>query len=68
MSQTNEETLQLWRKQCRRQMKRPLSARLKYGFVRVRNRDHANRSFATMSEYRAWCEKHQPSCLGYGRA
>lgn len=68
MPQTNEETLQLWREQCRRQMKRPLSARLKYGFVRVSNRDHTNRSFATMSEYRAWCEQHQPSYLGYGHA
>lgn len=67
MPQTDEETLQLWREQCRRQMKRPLSARLKYGFVRVANREHTNRSFGTMDEYRAWCAT-QPSYLGYGRA
>lgn len=59
---------QLWREQCRRQIARQLSARLKYGFVRARNREHINRSFTTMSEYRAWCEQHHPAYLGYGRA
>ena len=68
MPQKTEETLLLWREQCRRQMQRPLSARLKYGFVQVSNRERTNRSFATMNEYREWCEQHQPSYLGYGRA
>ena len=49
-------------------MKRPLSARLKYGFVRAANREQVNRSFATMADYRAWCEQNMPSYLGYGRA
>lgn len=68
MPQTDEATLQLWREQCRRQLRRPMSARLKYGFVATANRERVNRSFTTMSEYRAWCESHQPSYLGYGAA
>ena len=68
MPHTEEQTLELWREQCRRQMKRPLSARLKYGFVRTANREQVNRSFATMADYRAWCEQNMPTYLGYGRA
>lgn len=68
MLQTDEQTLREWREQCRRQMQRPMSARLKYGFVGAANREKVNRSFQTMSEYRAWCESHLPSYLGYGSA
>lgn len=68
MPQTDEETLRAWREQCHRQMQRPMSARLKYGFVAVANRERINRSFQTMSDYRAWCESHLPSYLGYGPA
>jgi hypothetical protein len=68
MAQTDEETKQLWREQCRRQMKRPMSARLKYGFVVARDRERVNRVFDTMSDYRAWCESNLPSYLGYERA
>ena len=68
MPQSDDETMKLWREQCRRQMQRPVSARIKYGFVAAANRDRINRSFDTMSEYRAWCEKELPAWLGYGRA
>jgi len=68
MPQTETKTMDLWREQCRRQMRRPLSARLKYGFVRAANREQVNRSFATMAEYRAWCEENLPSYLGYAPA
>lgn len=68
MPQTDEQTRQLWREQCRRQLRRPLSARLKYGFVAASGRERVNRVFEKMSDYRAWCERNQPSYLGYGRA
>lgn len=68
MPQSDEETLRLWREQCRRQLQRPMSARLRYGFVGASQRDRTNRSFATMREYRRWCEEHYPTYLGYGSA
>ena len=68
MPRTDEETMQLWREQCRCQLRRPLSDRLKYGFVAVANRERINRSFDSLSAYRAWCEANLPSYLGYGRA
>ncbi len=68
MHQSNEETMKLWREQCRRQMARPMSARLKYGFVARSNRDRENRVFDSMEEYRNWCEVNFPDYLGYGRA
>ena len=60
-----------WRAQCRRQLARPLAARLKYGFVRTYKPvldDAPSRVFETMAEYRAWCERALPKWLGYGRA
>ena len=60
--------MRLWREQCRRQLQRPMSARLKYGFVAAAHRERINRSFDTMHDYRAWCEQNLPSYLGYGRA
>lgn len=50
--------------------RRPLSQRLKYAFIKTYKPvldDASYRSFDTMAEYRAWCEKHLPSWLGYGR-
>ena len=68
MPQTDEQTRQLWREQCRRQLRRPLNARIKYGFVAASGRERVNRVFEKMSDYRAWCERSLPSYLGYGRA
>ena len=68
MPQSEAETTRQWREQCRRQMQRSLDERLKYGFVAAVRTDRTNRSFATMSEYRRWCEEHYPSYLGYGTA
>lgn len=68
MHHTDEQTRELWREQCRRQLRRPMSARLKYGFVSAANRERVNRSFATMKEYREWCERSLPAYLGYGSA
>jgi hypothetical protein len=60
-----------FREQCRRQMKRPLDLRIKYGFYHVHKPvldDAPWRSFDSMAEYRARCEANLPDYLGYKRA
>ena len=57
-----------FREQCRRQMRRSLDLRIKYGFYRVHKPvvdDAPWRSFDSMAEYRAWCEKNLPEYLGF---
>lgn len=44
--------------------------RLRYAFIHTYKPvldDAPYRAFATMGEYRTWCERHVPSWLGYGR-
>lgn len=62
---------QVWIEQCRDQMQRDLTSRIKYGFCHVHKPvldDAPFRSFATMAEYRDWCERNLPEYLGYRRA
>lgn len=50
--------------------RRPLAQRLRYAFVKTYKPvldDATYRSFASMEEYRKWCETALPSWLGYGR-
>jgi hypothetical protein len=50
--------------------RRPLSQRLRYAFIRTYKPvldDASYRSFDTMEEYRAWCERELPEWLGYAR-
>ena len=57
-----------FRDQCRRQLRRTLQDRIKYGFCLVYKPvldDAPYRTFATMAEYRAWCEANLPEYLGY---
>jgi len=71
MKHTDQQAEKLFREQCRRQMARPLKDRLKYGFARVHRPvldDAPWRAFATMAEYRAWCEANLPDYLGFKRA
>jgi hypothetical protein len=71
MKLTDEQTLEQFRDQCRRQMDRPLALRLKYGFFRTYKPvldDSPWRAFDTMSEYRAWCEGNLPAYLGFKRS
>jgi len=71
MKLTDEQTLEQFREQCRRQMDRPLTLRLKYGFCRTYKPvldDAPWRAFNTMAEYRAWCEGNLPAYLGFQRA
>ena len=58
-----------FREQCRRQMQRPLATRIRYGFCRRRSEpgEATTRAFATMAEYRAWCEANLPDYLGLRR-
>ena len=66
--QPNED--EAWRDQCRDQLGRDVVTRIKYGFCHVYKPvldDVPFRAFATMAEYRAWCERSLPAYLGYGR-
>ncbi|MBS1828900.1 MAG: hypothetical protein JST93_26595 [Acidobacteria bacterium] len=50
--------------------RRPLPLRIRYSFIRTYKPvldDAPFRSFATMDDYRRWCEENLPSWLGYGR-
>lgn len=58
----------LFREQCRRQMQRPLEARMKYGFCRVSRPGldaRAARVFPSTRAYREWCAANLPAYLGY---
>ena len=66
----NRPDLEDFRRQCVRQLARPVSARIRYGFFRNPNpvRDsNQNRSFGSMSEYRRFCEESYPEYFGYAR-
>lgn len=59
---------QAFREQCRRQMARPLEARMKYGFCRVHRPvldTPGVRTFSSTREYREWCAAHLPAYLGF---
>lgn len=58
----------LFREQCRRQMRRPLEARMKYGFCRVSRPGldpPTTRVFPSTRAYREWCAANLPAYLGY---
>jgi len=62
------EEAQAFREQCRRQMARPVTARMKYGFCRVSRpvpATPATRIFPTTQAYREWCAANLPAYLGY---
>lgn len=57
-----------FKEQCRRQLKRTLEQRLKYGFFRQYKPvldDAPARTFETMKEYREWADENLPRYLGY---
>lgn len=62
---------QAWAIQCREQLQRDVVTRIKYGFCHVHKPvldDAPLRAFATMAEYRRWCEESLPAYLGYRSA
>ena len=64
----DEAEAQAFREQCRRQMARPVSTRMKYGFCRVIRPvfdTPATRIFPSTEAYREWCVKNLPPYLGY---
>jgi hypothetical protein len=59
-----------WWREFEAMAKRPLKDRINYGFIRTYKPvldDAPYRSFATMEEYRQWCEASLPKWLGYAR-
>jgi hypothetical protein len=59
-----------WLEEFEAAARRPLEQRMKYAFIRTYKPvldDATYRSFETMAEYRAWCERELPDWLGYGR-
>lgn len=70
VEQTEDKGWRDFRDQCRRQMRRPMEQRIKYGFCRIYKPvldDAPWRAFTTMQEYRAWCEAKLPDYLGFKR-
>ena len=62
--------LREWRQEFDAAARRPLKTRLRYAFVHTYKPvldDARYRSFDTMAEYRAWCERELPPWLGYGQ-
>jgi len=62
---------QAFREQCRRQMARPLEARMKYGWCRVIRPvldTPGNRIFSSTADYREWCSANLPAYLGFQSA
>lgn len=50
--------------------RRPLAQRMRYAFIKTYKPvmdDARYRSFESMADYRAWCERELPEWLGYGR-
>ena len=57
-----------FREQCRRQLKRSLEQRLRYGFFRNYKPvldDEPIRVFDTMKQYRDWADRELPRYLGF---
>ncbi|TMA36382.1 MAG: hypothetical protein E6J79_13290 [Deltaproteobacteria bacterium] len=69
MEPTPEE-LREWQAEFEAAARRPLRTRLRYAFISTYKPvldDARYRAFDSMAAYRAWCEAHLPSWLGYGR-
>jgi hypothetical protein len=70
-TENERSTLSDFREQCRRQIRRNLSDRIKYGFCLVYKPvldDAPYQAFGSTAEYRAWCDTNLPVYLGYRQA
>jgi hypothetical protein len=59
-----------WLEEFEAAARRPLETRLRYALVHTYKPvldDAPFRAFASMEEYRSWCETNLPEWLGYGR-
>jgi hypothetical protein len=67
----SEQEIKEWEAEFEAAMRRPLPVRMRYSFIRTYKPvldDAPYRSFDTLADYRAWCEKNLPKWLGYGRS
>ena len=58
-----------WEAEFEAAARRPLRQRFRYAFIHTHKPvldDAPYRAFATLAEYRAWCNANLPSWLGYG--
>jgi hypothetical protein len=66
----NAKERRAFREKCRRRFGWDVMKRIKYGF-RPANRsvldEMPSRAFATIAEYREWCERELPEHLGFWR-
>jgi hypothetical protein len=68
--ESEREQLREWTDEFEAAARRPLRTRMRYAFIRTYKPvldDAPYRSFATMAEYRRWCESELPRWLGYAR-
>jgi len=66
----SSEEIAEWRREFDAAAARPLATRFRYAFIHTYKPvldDASYRSFDTLEDYRAWCERELPSWLGYGR-
>lgn len=59
-----------WLEEFEAARQRPLPLRFRYAFIHTYKPvldDAPYRSFASMEEYRRWCDHHLPIWLGYAR-
>ncbi len=69
MPLTEEEDMELWREQCREQLRRSTDSRLEGGLIYVYRPvldDVPHRVFDSMDDYRLWCKQNLAKYLGYG--
>ncbi len=70
ISPPSPDDVRSWEREFEAAAARPLEQRLKYAFIHTYKPvldDAPFRAFATMREYREWCQTHLPDWLGYGR-
>lgn len=63
--------LRSWIEDFEAAARRPIAIRLQNAFIRTHKPvldDAPFRAFATMADYRRWCEENLPPWLGYGRS
>jgi hypothetical protein len=71
MRTPSEAALRQWHEAFEAAARRPLRTRFRYAFIHTYKPvldDATYRSFDTMADYRAWCERELPNWLGHGHS
>jgi len=69
ISRPSADNIRAWEIEFAAAARRPLEQRMKYAFIHTYKPvldDAPFRSFASMRDYREWCQAHLPDWLGYG--